>query len=515
LQDESSKSFKITSIFGQELSADPVAPLQLLLGAKTHPASGSACEKGLYPPDFTTCPYCGSKLLEPTDHGSGAWIPPYGTGNGVKLYQVNPSSDRTNAAITDNGSAFHLPSRDGRFAFFSIMFDAQQRLLVALQRDNGRLWVYRPGDEKKWQALNGYCGGDALPAWSWSLAVNSSETGLCIPTDQGPVFVNVNWTSGTIQTDRAKGKSIGGAIRLADYLLAPVLCDENVAIVFRKETDSTWSECPSTSDSASVVAQLRRRPDQVPCFGIPFLDESKQIVYWPCRGGYIRAFGAESSSGLTWEFRPWETDAHPATALIELGPPYRKTGSRPGFWQLCEDRDTTVRDGIVNKIIKVDGDEHIDSEVVECGQFLTTGRAGFSWSDDYWDDIHKRNPRIGEQKELRIPLLQFGEKGLVLIAKVAPWEGRDELGVFSDIFFNRTLKTTTFVRFVLEGSGIPERALYAEGVDGVQGGTEGSLFRVSIAHVPELAAFIYAGSLHVYFPENNDCYRWPLELMEG
>jgi len=87
---------------------------------------------------------------------------------------------------------------------------------------------------------------------------------------------------------------------------------------------------------------------------------------------------------LSWEFRPWETDEYPATALIELGPPYRKTGSLSGFWQLCEDRDNLMRDGIVNKIIKLDGDERIDSENVECGQFVTTGSASFSWSDDYW-----------------------------------------------------------------------------------------------------------------------------------
>jgi hypothetical protein len=134
--------------------------------------------------------------------------------------------------------------------------------------------------------------------------------------------------------------------------------------------------------------------------------------------------------------------------------------------------------------------------------------------DDYWHDIHQRNPKLGEQKELRFPLLQFGENGLTLIAKVIPWEGRDELGVFSDIFFNRGLKATAFVRFVVEGPGIPGKALYAEGVHGVHGDNGGSLFRLNVAELPGVSVFIYGDFLHIYFPETNDCFCWPLELME-
>lgn len=102
-----------------------------------------------------------------------------------------------------------------------------------------------------------------------------------------------------------------------------------------------------------------------------------------------------------------------------------------------------------------------------------------------------------------------------MIAKVSQWDGRDELGVFSDIFYNNGLKTSTFVRFVIEGSGVPEKALYAEGVDGVQGGVDGSLFRVGLAQLPEISTFVYGDSLYIYLPERNDCFCWPLELMEG
>ncbi len=514
-QDDNSNTFKIQSIFGQKCEAVPVAPLGMLMGAKSHPVLGVPCEQGMFPSQFKNCPYCGSNLLDAHDKAADLWLPPYGTGNGLKLFPMKTTLNKKAGACNEKASPFPLPSRDGRFAFCSAKLGAQKRLLVAVQRDSGQLWIFCPGETKKWEVLIGKAGGDTLPVWSWSLAVDSSESGLCIPTDQGPVWITVNWAASSIKFDRAAGRSIGGAIRVGKYLLAPVLRGDSFAIVSRKEDNITWSDCSSVSDPAVVLTQLQTRSGQDAYFGIPVIDENKQIAYWPARGGYVRVFGAGASGGLSWEFRPWETDEHPAIALIELGPPYRKTGSRPGFWQLCEDRDHLVRDGIVNKIIKLDGDERIDSENVECGQFVTTGRASFSWSDDYWDDIHKRNPRISEQRELRFPLIQFGDKGLTLIAKVSPWEGRDELGLFSDIFFNRDLKTTTFVRFVIEGSGVPEKALCAEGVDGVHGGLGGSLFRVGLSQLPELSAFVYGDSLYVYLPERNDCFCWPLELMEG
>lgn len=514
-QDDNSNTFKIQSILGQKCASVPVAPLKMLIGAKSHPASGLPCEKGSFPSEFKSCPYCGSNLLDACDSAADLWLPPYGTGNGLKLFPMKSTLNKKSGACNEKARPFLLPSRDGRFAFCSTKLGAQQRLLLAVQRDSGKLWIFRPDETKKWEVLIGNAGEDTLPSWSWSIAVDSSESGLCLPTDQGPVWVTINWVSNSIKVDRAIGRSVGGVIRVGKYLLGPVLRGDNFAMVSRKEGDNAWKECSSDSDPTAVSPKLCSSADQGAYLGIPVLDENKQIAYWPGRGGYVRVSGANSSEGLSWEFRPWETDEHPAIALIELGPPYRRTGSRSGFWQLCEDSDHSVRDGIVNKIIKLDGDERIDSENVECGQFVTTGRASFSWSDDYWDDIHKRNPRISEQGELRFPLLQFGEKGLALIAKVSPWEGRDELGLFSDIFFNRDLKTSTFVRFVVEGSGVPEKALWAEGVDGVHGGLGGSLFRLGLSQLSELSAFVYGDSLYVYLPERNDCFCWPLELMEG
>ena len=509
VQDIEKKRFYILNRETKEINHNQLR-LDFIEGAKRHPPSKLECS-GFFPPEFTHCPYCGSNLLEPGYNNSELWIPPYGEGNGLKLYSKKLGFKKT-GPIDKKAVSFPLPSRDGRFAFCSVKLEAKQRLLIAIQRDTGQLWVFQPDEEKKWEMLTGTTGGDTLPIWSWSLAVDSEESGLCTPTDQGPVWLTVNWSTSAITVDRAGGRSVGGAIRLGKNLFAPVLKDNSFGIVTRKEGDKAWSECPPASNSnpSEVLHQLCRNNNQDKFLGIPVIDEIKQVAYWPCRGGYVRVSGVDSSDGLVWSFRPWETDEYPATALIELGPPYRTIGSHSGFWQLCEDRSHSERDGIVDKIIKLDGDEYKDSEIVDDGQFLTTGKASFFWGDDYWDDIHRRTQGMSEQKELRFPMLQFGEKGLVLIAKVSPWDGRDEFGVFSEVFFNHNLKTTAFVRFVLEGSGISEKALYTEEVAGGHGEVNGSLFRVMLSHLPEIMAFIYADALYIYFPERNDCYCWPL-----
>ncbi len=417
--------------------------------------------------------------------------------------------------VESKGQPLAIPSKNGRFSFCSAFLGAKQRLLIALQRNIGKISVYQSNATGKWRDLAGKVGEDGLPEWSWSLATDMAETGLAIPGKDGPAWITVDWAMGNkLQIDRGEGRSVGGVVRLGKFLLAPVLRGDSFFMLCRKEGDAKWSECKTSFDMAVVAPQLRRREDQSAYFGIPVVDETRMVAYWPGRGGYVKVADASTASEHAWEFRSWETDGHPATALIELGPPYSKTGSRAGFWQLCEDHSPSCRDGVVNKIIKFEGDEHADSEMLEYGQFVSTGGASFTWLYDFWNDVHQFNANAGEQSELRYPLLQFGEKGLVLVAKVRPWQGREDMGLFSEVFFNRLEKALVYVRFVVEGAGTPEKVLYAEGVDGGQEAS-GSLFRVSLAHLAEISVFIYDARLYIYFPEDNKCFGWPLEVTEA
>jgi len=515
-QDDDAQTFRLKHLYGKDCTVESAAPLGILIGAKRHKTAKAdlICSKGAFPAEFSCCPYCGGELSAPENRPSAPWFPPYGSGSGLKIL---PGELKPASMVESKGQPLVIPSMNGRFSFCSAFLGAKQRLLIALQRDIGNISVYQSDATGKWRDLDGKAGEDGLPEWSWSLATDTSETGLAIPGKDGPAWITVDWATGQLQIDRGEGRSVGGVARLGKFLLAPVLRGDSFFMLCRKEGDAKWSECKTSFDVAVVAPQLRRQlrdqEDQPACFGVPVVDETRMVVYWPGRGGYVKVADAGAASEHVWEFHPWETDEYPATALIELGPPYRKTGSRSGFWQLCEDHDPSRRDGVVNKIIKFDGDERADSEALEYGQFVSTGRASFTWLYDFWKDVHQFNANAGEQSELRYPLLQFGENGLVLVAKIRPWQGREDMGLFSEVFFNRLEKASVFVRFVIEGAGIPERALNAEGVDGGQG-PSGSLFRISLAQLAEISVFIYDACFYIYFPENK-CFGWPLEITEA
>lgn len=519
-QDDVGQAFKVKNLFGQESKETfaSVALLDILVNAKKHPHTSERCGLSLYPSDFTYCPFCGTKL-EINNPSAKSWIPPYGSGNGLKVLTSTFAPDSGSYA----GEIFDLPAEGAGLAFCSLKLGGQSRLLVALQREIGKLWVYCQ-DKKKWLFLDGVVQGDSLPIWSWTPATDSAESGLLVPTDQGPTWLTVNWASGVVQADRFEGRSVGGAARLGKYLLAPVQRGEELIIVGRTEGGAAWVECAAPSDK-QIISNLTRmfgqanlkQFGQAAFFGVPVVDENRRIAYWPCRRGYVQVIGGDSSTLPHWEYRPWETDEFPAEALVELGPPYRQVGGRPGFFQLCEDKndDSSSRDEIVYKLKKFGGDEHLDSKTLECGQFLTTGRASFSWGDDFWNDVHQRDARLETQSELRFPLLQFGEKsGMVLIAKIRPWVGRDEFGVFTDTFFDSSSRVGVFVRFVIEGSGVPEMPLFRADDENAHD-TKGSLFSVTLAHVPEISAFIYGDFLHIYLPEKGECIRWRISLTEA
>jgi hypothetical protein len=507
-QDDRTGAFSLKNFENQNFGDEINAPLELLIGAKLHP-SVPGCNGTVFPSEFNHCPECGSTLEVVTNKRIDSWYPPYGSGDSEKVYHKHLKPETLVNAI---GEPLPLPSSVGHFSFISAYFGAKNRLLLALQRDVGQLWVYRPNAKNKWFALEGLIGDCSMPNWAWSLALDVHESACAFPTDKGVAWVTVDWTTNRLNVDLTKGEVIGGPARVGKFILVPIIQDNQLYLLSRAEGDSAWTQCSTSSDPSCIHAQLQRNPDQLRYCGVPLVDKARMIGYWPCRGGYIKVAGFNSSNPGHWEFRQWENDAYPATALIELGVPYRKTGSRPGFWQLCWDYDPGSRDGRVNKIIKYDGDISADSEIVENGEFLTTGRSSFSWHYDFWDDVHRRSPGSEEHIELRLPLLQFGEKGLCLIVKVRPWHGREDLGLFSELFYSRENEVTTFVRLAIQGAGIPEEALVAEGVDGADG-FKGSFFRVTAAHAADIAAFIYDDRLYVYFPEENKCYGWPVEMV--
>lgn len=137
-QDDAGQTFKIKNVFGQESKETfaSVAPLDILVNAKKHPHTGERCGLSLYPSDFIHCPFCGVKLETGNAHAK-PWIPPYGAGNGLKVL----TSTLSPKSRLDAGELFDLPAEGAGLAFCSVKFGGLNRLLVAFQREIGKLWV--------------------------------------------------------------------------------------------------------------------------------------------------------------------------------------------------------------------------------------------------------------------------------------------------------------------------------------------------------------------------------------
>ncbi len=521
-QDEDGSVFTLKSINGEDCTPQLSAPLEILLGAKTHPFEANlTCSNKIYPAQFKFCPSCGATLFDAVNEDPFPWCPPYGIGNGLKITSKAIQPEITTA---QTGVEFELPP-NGPFSFFSARLGGTYRFLFAIQRDIGQIWVHKPNDPNQWLAIGGKVDpNNFFPNWAWGMAIDKSESGCAFPTVSGPVWLTINWNTNHLEIVRGgHGKSIGSPVIVENIVLAPIIDDKNAVGVLYKIAGDEWKPCQPQSDQKIVVSQLCREDGQLPYLGLPIADEVNALVYWPCRGGYIKVSRLESGSPL-WEFRPWEKDGHPATALIELGAPYRHTKGKiadRGYWQLCKFNDPKLKSNsqetITFIIIKFDGNpqnggvKEGDGDDNEFGQFFSTGQACYSWHKDYWDGVMNfADPE--ERDKIRYPILQFGENGTVLIAELE-WKEKEDSGYLTDDLLNDDQKTKGFVRLVFQGASFPESGIIAANVLGTEE-SNGSLFPILVSELTDISSFIYDDKLYIYFPGNNKCFFWPIKWTE-
>jgi len=508
--EDGATGFFLKKINSQSLDSAQLLPYDFLVSTKSHVASDCPYCDSVFPSEFSYCPHCGTNLIDSSSIEADMWLPPYGTGNGLKLYK-----GKVTVATEMAGKNFDLPPFPGLYAFCSVMLGCRKRPLLAVNRSNGSFWVFNTAHEK-WLQLQGNIGkSDSIPVWSWAVATNKTESGICIPCDSAPVWVRIDWLTNRISLIKAEAQSCGGIIELDGHLLAPVLRpDGSLALAVMTEGETTWSYANSLSDDIDVARYLGNELGKEAYAGIPVKVDGVSIVYWPCRGGCIQA--SISSSGVVeWSFSPWETDQYPAIALVDLGSPHQEGGSSTALWQLCRDYDPGRRDTTVYKVFRLggnpDGYEGIDWKPVEQGQILSTGKACFSTTLNFWKNREETDRNATEHEDLRIPLLEFVNAGQVLLCKVDSWREREILDTFTDIFKKKNARTN--IGFFLDGSGRATCPLRAEQVSG--GSDEnGSKFFYEVSRVPQISVFMYERELYIYLPEIRQCFRWSL-LMEA
>lgn len=479
LQDDEAQRFYLMSHQGRKLNKKSQDLLPLTVGAHTHAtiSNDKPCSSGAYPFEFEHCPFCGDKLYSLPEDKDQRWIPPYGTGDGLRILKHPGFAFQQ---VSPKAVEFPLPRSSGFFTFVVERLGTHNATLLALDRSNGGIDVFAP-HTREWVSLEP-CGtiDDALhlPDWSWSLACDSSSgNGFCWPTAAGPCWVEIDWTELKYHITPGPGRCIGGAASLDKRIYVPTLDNDRFVVQVFDPQKREWSaillegQCPRADEYMSV----------------PVVDGARKRIHWVGASGRLTLRQENSEIKLTW--RPWETDAHPCHALPQYGPPYLDR-VRNRYWQLCfDDHDQAYR------FYEIEGDEHTDIHDEMEGDILSTGDVSFSKDHDYWQAPWD-TPSDERADNIRLPLLQFRMSDKQSVVVVASLSGEQ---LINDLFES---KQEHLIQFSLESRNDLSRKLQLPEV-------------LKAKHPWQCKVFLFEDCLHLYVPDRLKCYRWPLNVNES
>lgn len=514
LPDNKPSEYFVYSIDDREVANNNVLSPPYLVKSKIHGKSICYYSEKSFPDEYRYCPECGESLFCSKDEEltSVVWLPPYGSFDGLKLW-----SFKKKVKIDTQGAVFSLPSETGIYAFCNAQFGCENRVLIAIQKNTGRLFGY---DKYKdvWFLIDGTIGKIIhFPYWSWSVAVINNENILCVPCDDSVYIVRIDWLSNNALITRLNKRPVGGAVGYNGYFFVPVLSNRGLDIEVYDSVSESWFQAKwngifELKDKIMVLSHHSEKKMNG-YTRIPVIDKWNECVYWSCYGGYIKLTLEKDKSSAICEYVPWETDKHPASALLQNGPPYLSNGGREILWQLCQDYDTeSHRDNTIYKLFRLgsrpDGIEEEDWKTLKCGQILSTGRACFSTTDNFWNQIGIKDANTNVQRDIRVPLLEFIHSKTVLLIKIISRQDSGEFEDFTDIF-GRNESTGQFC-FVIEGSGIPEQPLIVDDHPGNESHSGASIFSYEMSRIPEIIAFISNNALNIYLPEMKKVYTWKI-----
>lgn len=489
LQDDAQKSFQILQRDTRTSHAHQQG-LDIITGASWHAKTESGCG-GFFPSEFKYCTYCGKELATST-HKNEIWVPPCGGGCGLRIVseQINVSSipikqENTIRWLEPAKETLLFPRPRGDYEFIVAPLGTKSPVLVAFDRSIGLLDYFSPAGfgGKNWISLKptGRIAESKLPYWSWSAALVPGRTGFAVPTIDGPVWIDIDWITGTFTTKLGTGDCVGGAAALDSQLFIPVRTMENLVAI--KCFDFAAGEWKQVGEPAHYVMG---NSSNTQYFSIPIVDEGRRIVHWVGITGLL-TFDLLNQNML---WRSWEKDSHPCRAVPELGPPYRDPFGN--FWQLCYDDYDDSQQQRAFRYYKLGGDES-DREDVDGGRF-SSGISCFSKLYDLWEKPWtKIDKRQDQAKTIRSPLLCLNEESKISI--VAHFGSGSILPLIEivqdcDKKYNTTLRIESPLDLPIE-LRMPHS------------------FNI---HTPwDVRLFIYRDALYVHSPDEALCYKWRLK----
>jgi len=490
-QDDTKMRFEILDSETEKIK-ERQSGLDIILGAKSHLASGLCCG-GFFPPEFSYCAFCGKDLAN-GDYSSALWIPPFGNGSGLRL-----SSERIDAASIPNAKrennviwvdrdkdVFSLPRQRGDYEFIVARLGVQSPVLLAFDRTTGLLDYYSPAgvDGKKWIPLppipSSRVGENNLPNWSWAAAVVSGNAGFAVPTCEGPVWLSIDWQNGKCIPKSSKGECMGGAAAIEGQVFMPTLAEGTISIQSFDFASAQWKQvCAPIRDFV-----LGSQEDRY--FSVPVVDAGRRILYWMGLPGLL-AFDL-TNHRCSW--RPWETDAHPCRAVLELGPPY--LDSRGDYWQICYDDYDESQQERAFRYYKLNGNE-TDRENVDGGRF-SSGISCFSKNYDFWEKPWAKIDKRQEQaRTIRIPVLCLDEESK---ATITANFGKGLISPLLEVIKDRGRKYQTELR-IESPQDLPIELRMPHSF--------------SISSPWDLRLFVFQNHLYVYSTDEAICYKWRLK----
>ncbi|MCQ8279427.1 hypothetical protein NFI95_13355 [Acetobacteraceae bacterium KSS8] len=300
---EAEDRFAPVSVAGRTLERPGDAALLDRLGARdtgcAHPAP--------LPNAFRFCPRCGESLRDaPPPDRSAPWSPPFGDTGGLP--------ERDLPLLPDPGTVEEIGLPPGVVA---IAVAGGPSRLLCCDRSSGWVFAFSRRDAD-WHRLVRVPPA-ALPRWSWSAA--AGHGGLALPTERGPVWLDLTMAADTPATlPDQPCASLGGPTRLGGAVIAPVSWNGGLAVAFL--SGGSWTFLPVSGGEAEAG------PFAVPVCGV-------DSAFWCSKTGQLAV--RETGEGFEARFSAWADDVSP---LLDARPVAGRDGTL--HVQARLDRDTLV-----------------------------------------------------------------------------------------------------------------------------------------------------------------------------
>lgn len=290
--------FVVVEAGGQSFALEALDSEQLGLKSPAASCDRSTCTKR-FPPSFTHCPDCGSKLQTEVSASSDLWSFPGADGDGL-LNTERVNIEKVSAPSTETYPVPDAPN-------LILVVAGSPRRLLAVDREHSVVYAFNR-QEKAWRTFSSDVHFDlALPKWSWTLPAFNG--GVALVTEGGPAVAALDSLGRELVVylpQLGAGRCLAGPAQYEGGLLFLCASGSKLTVVQYDPRSGLW-DTPFEADYPHNLA-----PDEV--FAAPVAEKRGDRVdtlYWAGQRGYLALHVAKP---LEIKWRDW-----PLGFMPELG----------------------------------------------------------------------------------------------------------------------------------------------------------------------------------------------------